>query len=57
MLIVASAATLFLAATTKEAGLLYVFAVSFLVLCGYVYLLAQMRQRDATQWPDTWPKR
>ena len=57
MLIVSSAATLFLAATTKEAALLYVFSMSFLVLCGYVYLLAQMRQREATQWPDTWPQR
>ena len=27
-------------------ALLYVFALSFLSLCGYVYLLAQLRQRE-----------
>jgi hypothetical protein len=37
---------MFLAATTGSTALLYVFALSFLALCGYVYLLAQLRQRD-----------
>ncbi len=34
--------------------LLYVFALSFLSLCGYVYLLAQLRQREASGWGDGW---
>ncbi len=34
--------------------MLYVFALSFLALCGYIYLLAQLRQRDATGWDDNW---
>jgi uncharacterized membrane protein HdeD (DUF308 family) len=37
---------LFLAATTQEVVLLYMFALAFLVLCGYVYLLISVRQRE-----------
>lgn len=55
MLVVAAASTLFLAATTKATVMLYVFALSFLALCGYVYLLAQIRQREQQTWPATWP--
>jgi hypothetical protein len=54
MLVVAAGATLFLAATTKEPAMLYVFALAFLALCGYTYLLAQTRQREATSWPNDW---
>ena len=55
VLVLATASTLFLAATTKATFLLYAFALSFLALCGYVYLLAQLRQRELQQaWPDTW---
>ena len=43
-LVVASAATLFLAATTQATLMLYLFAASFLALCGYLYLLSQMRR-------------
>ena len=29
-------------------------AASFLALCGYLYLLSQARQREATAWPQDW---
>ena len=54
LLIVTTACTLFLAATTSSTVLLYVFALAFLALCGYVYLLAQLRQREASGWGDGW---
>ena len=46
LLVITTACTLFLAATTSSTVMLYVFALSFLALCGYVYLLAQLRQRE-----------
>jgi hypothetical protein len=54
MLLLAAGSTLFLAATTKETAMLYVFAAAFLALCGYMYLLAQARQREAGSWPNDW---
>jgi hypothetical protein len=54
LLVVSTACTLFLAATTSSTVFLYVFALSFLALCGYVYLLAQLRQREAAGWRDGW---
>jgi hypothetical protein len=54
MLVLAAGSTLFLAATTKEPAMLYVFALAFLALCGYTYLLAQVRQREAGHWPSDW---
>jgi len=54
LLIVTTACTLFLAATTSSTVLLYAFALAFLALCGYVYLLAQLRQREASGWGDGW---
>jgi hypothetical protein len=54
LLVVTTASTLFLAATTSSTVLLYVFALSFLALCGYVYLLAQLRQRESSGWGDGW---
>ena len=56
MLVLATGSTLFLAATTKEPAMRYLFALSFLALCGYLYLLAQLRQREQYQWPDAWPR-
>jgi hypothetical protein len=56
MLVLAAASTLFLAATTEEPAMLYFFALAFLALAGYIYLLAQLRQREQYQWPDTWPR-
>jgi hypothetical protein len=57
LLVVTTACTLFLAATTSSTVLLYAFALSFLALCGYVYLLAQLRQREASGWGDGWLER
>lgn len=57
LLLVSTACTLFLAATTSSTVMLYVFALSFLALCGYVYLLAQIRQREASGWSDDWMSR
>lgn len=54
LLAVTTACTLFLAATTSSTVLLYVFALSFLALCGYVYLLGQLRQRESAGWGDGW---
>jgi len=54
MLVLAAGSTLFLAATTKETAMLYVFAAAFLGLCGYMYLLTQARQREAGAWGDDW---
>ena len=56
MLVLAAASTLFLAATTEETAMLYLFALAFLALAGYIYLLAQLRQREQYQWPDAWPR-
>lgn len=54
LLVITTACTLFLAGTTSSTVMLYAFALSFLGLCGYVYLLAQLRQRDAAGWNDGW---
>jgi hypothetical protein len=54
VLVITAACTMFLAATTSSTTMLYIFALSFLALCGYVYLLAQMRQRHASEWNDGW---
>jgi hypothetical protein len=54
LLVVTTACTLFLAATTSSTVMLYVFALAFLALCGYVYLLAQLRQRESSGWGDGW---
>ncbi len=54
LLLVTTGCTLFLAATTSSTLMLYVFALAFLALCGYVYLLAQLRQREAAGWSDNW---
>ena len=57
MLVLAAGSTLFLAATTKEPVMGYLFAVAFLALCGYLWLLSQARQREATAWPQDWMHR
>lgn len=57
VLVITAACTLFLAATTSSAVMVYLFALAFLALCGYVYLLAQLRQRDSSQWNDGWLER
>lgn len=57
LLLISTACTLFLAATASSTVMLYVFALSFLALCGYVYLLAQIRQRESSGWSDDWMNR
>ncbi|MDJ0767700.1 MAG: hypothetical protein QNJ12_02860 [Ilumatobacter sp.] len=54
MLVLVAGSTLFLAATTQAAAMLYLFALAFLALCGYAYLLSQARQREAQSWPTDW---
>jgi hypothetical protein len=46
VLVLVAGCSLFLAATTKAQGMLYAFVLVFMALCGYVYLLGQMRQRE-----------
>lgn len=43
-LVTATLLTLFLAATMQSSLMLYLFAATFVSLCGYVYKLAQIRQ-------------
>lgn len=57
MLVLATGSTLFLAGTTKEPAMLYLFALTFLTLCGYTYLLSQARQREVADWPRDWMHR
>lgn len=47
-------ATLFLAATTKSNTMLYAFALAFVSLVGYCYLLVQLRSRGTAAHYDTW---
>ncbi len=44
VLLMATCATLFLAATTHANAMMYAFALSFLALCGYCYKLVQLRE-------------
>jgi hypothetical protein len=46
VLVLVSGCALFLAATTRAEAMLYTFVLAFMGLCGYVYLLGQMRQRE-----------
>ena len=46
VLVMLTAATLFLAATTKSSAMVYAFAFAFVSLCGYCYKLAQLRQYE-----------
>lgn len=54
MLVLATAGSFFLAATTKEQIFYYLFALSFLALFGYAFLLSQARQRESQSWPSDW---
>jgi hypothetical protein len=54
VLVISTACTLFLAATTGSTVMLYGFVLTFLALCGYVYLLAQTGQREAGGSYDNW---
>lgn len=54
VLIVTSACTMFLAATTDSVAMLWAFGISFVVTCGYVYVLSQLREREQVGWNDGW---
>jgi hypothetical protein len=54
VLVITTACTLFLAATTGSTVMLYGFVLAFLGLCGYVYLLAQSQQREVGPAYDNW---
>lgn len=54
MLVLATGGAFFLAATTKEQIFYYLFALAFLALFGYAFLLSQARQREAQSWPSDW---
>lgn len=54
MLVVATGGSFFLAATTKAQLFYYLFALAFLALFGYAFLLSQARQREAQSWPSDW---
>ena len=51
VLVLVAGCALFLAATTKAQAMLYTFVLAFMALCGYVYLLGQVRQRERLQPP------
>ena len=55
-LLMLTAASLFLAATTHANAMMYAFALSFLSLCGYCYKLVQVRQieQQSTYSDSTW---
>lgn len=54
ILVVTAACTMFLAATTKSTVMLWMFGLSFLGLCGYVYVLAQIRAQEEAGWRHGW---
>ena len=54
VLVITAACTLFLAATTTSTVMPWFFAAAFLALCGYIYMLAQLRQREDASWNDGW---
>lgn len=54
ILVVTSACTMFLAATTDSVAMLWAFGLSFVATCGYVYVLAQLREREQVGWNDGW---
>ncbi len=54
MLLVTTGVTLFLAATSKSTAMLYVFAISFVVLGGYCYKLVQVRAAERNEDAEHW---
>jgi arginine exporter protein ArgO len=57
VLVLVAGCSLFLAATTKATVLLYVFGAAFVALCGYVYVLGRLRQREQEPAPYVAPAR
>lgn len=54
ILVATAACTMFLAATTKSTAMLWMFGLSFLGLCGYLYVLAQIREQEEAGWRHGW---
>lgn len=54
MLVMVTIGSFFLAATTKADLFYYLFALSFLALFGFAFMLAQVRQRESHSWPSDW---
>ena len=54
VLFVTAACTMFLAGTTQSTAMLWAFGSSFLGLCGYVYVLAQLRDLEGADWNNGW---
>jgi hypothetical protein len=54
ILVVTAACTMFLAATTQSTVMLWMFGLSFLALCGYIYVLAQLREQEDAGWNNGW---
>jgi hypothetical protein len=54
VLFVTAACTMFLAGTTQSTAMLWAFGLSFLGLCGYVYVLAQLRERENAESNNSW---
>ena len=54
ILLVTAACTMFLAATTQSTVMLWAFGLSFLGLCGYIYVLAQLSDRESAEWNNGW---
>ena len=54
VLVITTACTLFLAATTGSQVMFYSFALAFMSLFGYIWMLAQARQREMTGSYDGW---
>lgn len=52
MLVLATGVSAFLAATTKANSMVYVFALSFMSLCGYCYKLVQIRSLEVDRHTD-----
>ena len=53
MLVLVTAVTAFLAATTKANSMVYAFAFAFMSLCGYCYKLVQIRSLEGVRDTDT----
>ncbi len=53
MLVLVTAVTAFLAATTKANSMVYAFAFAFMSLCGYCYKLVQIRSLEVDRDTDT----
>ncbi|HEX2784846.1 MAG TPA: hypothetical protein VHN36_14780 [Ilumatobacteraceae bacterium] len=53
MLVLFTGVTAFLAATTHANSMVYIFALSFVSLCGYCYKLVQIRSLDVDRTTET----